>query len=313
MSVVAEVLRSGTDPDILEAQRILLRRLALEGDIVQSRMPAPRNITEIGGYVNLLATLQQPELSAQMLSGILGVAGPNPPLGWLGTGPAFKFESLPNDRPAGAAQPTIPPMVTMRSDMAAPFLAAKKQLNDLGCSLPLLTPVRSLPPAMLGYTPPDDLLPYLGRTMQIVPATILTDPPNDPMALGRLSTDPPGAFQLLAREMDGGTLVPEKSWATLKCDSTTCTTLPEVMARYQPVLPILNMAGWYAPMPAVLPTDQLHTGNQLQLVNISGLVVGVTRLVDELTLLYPQDQIMSSALAERLNWMWDGKKFTTPT
>jgi len=84
MSVVAEVLRSGTDPDILEAQRILLLRLALEGDIVQSRMPAPRNITEIGGYVNLLATLQQPELSAQMLSGILGVAGPNPPpAGWV--------------------------------------------------------------------------------------------------------------------------------------------------------------------------------------------------------------------------------------
>lgn len=313
LGVVAELLRTGTDPDILQAQKILMRRTALQGDIAQSRLPAPLNITEIGGYINLLAKLQQPELSSQMLAGILGVAGPNPPLGWLDAGPVLKFMSIPNDRPEGPAQPTIPTMVTIRSDMVDTLLNVRKQLHDLGCTLPLLTPVRALPPAMPGYMPPDDLLPFLGRTMQIVPAAVLGDPGTDPIALARLSTDPPGTFQLVTREVDGGTLVPEQTWAALKCDNTTCTLQPGGPARFQPIMPLLNMAGWYNPQPPVAPSDRIHQGNQIQFVNITGLVAGVTRLVDELTLLYPQAQIMTSALSNQLSWIWDGQKFTAPT
>ena len=50
--------------------------LALQGDVIQSRIPAPRNITEIGGYLNLLQTLGQAEMRTQTLAGALGVAGP---------------------------------------------------------------------------------------------------------------------------------------------------------------------------------------------------------------------------------------------
>jgi hypothetical protein len=313
LGVVAELLRTGTDPDILQAQKILMRRTALQGDIAQSRLPAPLNITEIGGYINLLANLQQPELSSQMLAGILGVAGPNPPLGWLDTGPALKFMSIPNDRPEGPAQPSIPTMISIRSDMVDALLAARKQLHDVGCTLPLLTPIRALPPAMPGYIVPEDLLPFLGRTMQIVPAAVLGDPATDPIALARLATDPPGTFQLVARELDGGTLVTEQTWAALQCDNTTCTLQPGALARYQPIMPILNSAGWYNPQPPVVPTDRIHQGNQVQFINITGLIVGVTRLVDELTLLYPQAQIMTSALSTQLSWVWDGSKFTAPT
>src|SRR3954469_8305033 len=73
---IVDLLKTGSNPDILEAQRILLQRIALEGDVVQSRLPAPRNVTEIGGYLNLLQDTGQPELRAQMLAALLGVAGP---------------------------------------------------------------------------------------------------------------------------------------------------------------------------------------------------------------------------------------------
>ncbi|HPI74898.1 MAG TPA: hypothetical protein PLZ01_15900, partial [bacterium] len=77
-----ELFQQAHNPDLCEAQNILLRRLALQGDVVGSRVPAPQNITEIGGYLNLLRESKQEEMLAQVLAGILGVAGPNPPLGW---------------------------------------------------------------------------------------------------------------------------------------------------------------------------------------------------------------------------------------
>src|SRR5437868_2272355 len=43
------LIANATSTDALEAQRIILRRIALQGDVVPSRVPPPRNITEIGG------------------------------------------------------------------------------------------------------------------------------------------------------------------------------------------------------------------------------------------------------------------------
>ncbi len=309
LGAIVELLKTGADPDVLEAQKILLRRIALEGDVVPSRAPAPKNITEVGGYLNLLATLDQPELSAQMLAGILGVAGPNPPLGWIPTAPAISFASLANDRPAGAAQAAIPVNITIRSDLLDAFRVALKSLHDLGCMLPLLTPPRALPQAMQDAPPPDDLLPLLGRALDVVPATILADPDNDPLALARLTTDPPNTFHLVARELDGGTLVAEQSWAAQKCDAASCATTPPAMRRYQPIAPLLAPAGWYPPQPAILPANLVKQGNLTRLINVTGLVAGVTRLGDELRLLYPQNMISTSSLAARLMWVWNGTSF----
>ena len=47
-------LTNATSPDALEAQNIIMRRIALEGDVIGSRVPPPLNITQIGGYINLL-------------------------------------------------------------------------------------------------------------------------------------------------------------------------------------------------------------------------------------------------------------------
>lgn len=68
VDALAEILRSSTSPDTLQAQQILMRRLALEGDVVPSRVPAPRNITEIGGYFNLLETLNETTMRSQALA-----------------------------------------------------------------------------------------------------------------------------------------------------------------------------------------------------------------------------------------------------
>ena len=44
------LVQSAASPDALESQNIILRRMALEGDVLGSRIPPPRNISEIGGY-----------------------------------------------------------------------------------------------------------------------------------------------------------------------------------------------------------------------------------------------------------------------
>src|ERR1700761_6444382 len=46
---LVNVLSASTSPDAIEAQNILMRRLALEGDVIGSRIPPPRHITQTGG------------------------------------------------------------------------------------------------------------------------------------------------------------------------------------------------------------------------------------------------------------------------
>src|SRR5215208_886986 len=197
LDALTKILESAISPDMLDAQRIILRRLALAGDLFPSRVPAPLNITQVGGYLNLLA--KEPVLRAQVLASTLGVAGPNPPLGWEPVLPGLFFATRANDRPAGASQAAIPVTFTVRNDFAAPLDAALKTLHDSGGVLPLLTPVRALPAAS-GNTPPGDVLPFLGRTLQIVPAAALNDPAVDPIAVGRLGAAV--VSQVVSRQVD---------------------------------------------------------------------------------------------------------------
>jgi hypothetical protein len=45
------------------------------------------------------------------------------------------------------------------------------------------------------------------------------------------------------------------------------------------------------------------------LAALGGLIPGVTRLGDELALVYPASRISGSALATMTNWLWDGTRF----
>jgi hypothetical protein len=117
VQTLLDILSAAAGVDATQAQQMLLRRLALEGDVIPSRIPAPRNISEVGGYLNLLATLNQTELRSQMLASLLGVAGPNPPVGWFPSAPPLSFQTITNDRPSIPTVAAIPLTYAMRSDL----------------------------------------------------------------------------------------------------------------------------------------------------------------------------------------------------
>jgi hypothetical protein len=309
LSALADILRSGTDPEVLEAQRILLRRIALEGNVVESRIPPPKNITEIGGYVNLLGTLGHLDIRTQMLASVLGVAGPATPLGLSGEGPVLAFVNFPNDRPEGPGQRTYSTTVTVRSDMADGFAQAIQRVRGAGCALPLYSPPRVLPAARPGFPLQPDFLMLLGRVLQVAPAAVLHDPATDPVAIARRQADPPDKWQLVVRELDGQTAVASASWIPFQATDSNAGEQPPASRQYLPIAPMFAEAGWYPSEPVVLPSSLTLRGSLTRLVNVTGLVRNQTRLSDELSLLYSQPVIMASGLTAMLSWVWNGTTF----
>jgi hypothetical protein len=76
IAALINIIATGTSPQVLALQQALLRRMLLEGDVIPSRIPAPRNISEVGGYINLLGTLGQTTVRTEVLASALGVAAP---------------------------------------------------------------------------------------------------------------------------------------------------------------------------------------------------------------------------------------------
>lgn len=308
LQALLEVIKTVSSPDIAQAQAIMLRRLALEGDVVSSRIPPPQNITEVGGYINLVTKLKQPEMQAQLLAGALGVAGPNPPLGWLPTQPLIAWTTMPNDRPAGPYQGTIPLTFQTRSDFAPALQLALQGIHDRGCALPLVAPPQVLPTTT--SLVPADLLPLLGRVLTVVPGMALRDPDNDVLAIARLGSEP---FQLVARCLSAGPIgVSAAPWEAIKCDATSSTPVPAPAAGrlYVSVDEVLATAGFYPALPGYQPTS-LNDVAWTRYTNITGLAPGVTTLGSELNLLYPQTTLAASGLASRLNDVWTGTVFAS--
>ncbi|HEX3886438.1 MAG TPA: IPT/TIG domain-containing protein [Phenylobacterium sp.] len=306
---LVNVLTASTSPDAIEAQNILMRRLALEGDVVGSRVPPPRNITEIGGYMNLLATLQEGAMREQTLAGILGVAGPVQAQGFLDQTTPLSMVALANDRPAGVAQPSIPTNVWVRSDFVSSVQAAVKTLHAQGATLPLTGPsVLTLPPGGPGAVMPANVLFYLGRTLMIAPQTALATPGTDPIALIRASgtSDP---FAAAANAINPATNpVTPANYDALQCTATTATTVPLTAASFAPLAPVLGAAGFYQASPPPQPASNLDT-SWASFANVTGLVVGHTILGDELTLLHQPSDIAASVFASLLNTVWNGTTF----
>ncbi|HOT97758.1 MAG TPA: hypothetical protein PLG50_00440 [bacterium] len=307
-----EIFKQANNPDLFEAQNIILRRLALQGDVVGSRVPAPQNITEIGGYLNLLRDMKEREMQAQVLAGILGVAGPNPPLGWASKQPPLVMVALPNDRPEGSAQSAIPLSFVVRSDFSQSLRAGLKTLHDRGCALPLMASALPLPPASaLPITSTDTYLPHLGRLLEVVPAAALVNPTADILALVRPAGTTEG-FQIAARVLaDGPVTVPPADWDAIQCDSTSSQTVTITGGKFVPIASALALAGFYPSTPLPQPTSLLAT-EWTRLTNCTGLVAGRTRLGDELSLLHNPLEIATSAFAPMLDWIWDGITFIKP-
>lgn len=305
---LSELLKSSASPEIVQAQQLLLQRLALQGDVFSSRIPAPRNITEVGGYINLLSQLQESEIRTQALAAALGVAGPNPMPGLLPTSGVLFDVQRTNDRPAGPAQASIPVQFRVRNDFATALDAALEAVHRAGCMLPVLSGVMRLPPlgANAGTL---DMLEHLGRVLHLMPTAALVDPDADALAVARLESG--GNLQVVARVLDptapDAASVAEQAWVAWRCDATRCEETTGDR-RYLPLAPLLNAAGWYQPTPDA-PQTLGAPGTWSRWVNTTGLIAGVSRYGDELAERFTPAQIAASALRDRLDWRWNGEEF----
>jgi hypothetical protein len=303
------MVQNATSPDAQESQNIILRRMALEGDVIGSRIPPPQNISQIGGYLNLLGTLKESSMREQALAGILGVAGPTQPLGWITNTLPLAMVAIPNDRPAVAAQAAFPLTVLVRSDFVASVQRALNVLHSYGAMLPLVSPpVIQLPPGGTGATIPGPVLFYLGRTLMIAPSAALIDPSSDPVAL----IAPTGSltdYGLVSKVINSGTYgVPPVDVQAVECTPTSEALISLNRISVVPIAPILNAAGFYSFSPFPVPANSSAIA-WAWLTNTTGLVAGQTLLGDELSLLYRQDQIVNSAFAAMVNWTWNGTAF----
>lgn len=307
-STFLDLIRNASSPDALEAQNIILRRIALQGDVVTSRVPPPRNITEIGGYLNLLTTWNELEMRSQVLAGILGVAGPNPPLGWAAPSTALGFRPMVNDRPAGPGQAGLPVTVMVRSDFYDPLQAALNALHDRGCVLPLVSGPLALPPAGGTGTLLLDPLDYLGRVLRIAAGQALADPATDRLALVR----PAGGaapFALAARSDGGGSVaVANADYDALVSSGGAIASASLSQAPMVMVGPLLATAG-FSLAGAVPQVGGTPSDSWARFTNVGGLVAGTTRLGDELELLHDRAEIAASAFAGMQSWRWTGTAF----
>ena len=245
----------------------------------------------------------------QALAGVLGVAGPTQPLGWITNTKALSMVAVTNDRPAVAAQPSFPLTVLVRSDFVSAIQSALKTLHSYGVTLPLVSPpVILLPPGGTGSTIANNPLFYIGRTIMIATTAGLINPSADPIALiapsGKM-TD----YALASQVLNAGSFtVPPMDLTAVQCTPTSQQLIQLNQVSFVPLAPILGAAGFYSPSPFPVPKNSTVT-TWATLTNITGLVPGVTLLGDEVSLLYRQDQIASSAFAAMLTWTWNGKAF----
>jgi len=310
VTALAGILQASTSPDTLAAQNLLLRRLATEADVFTSRIPAPKNITEVGGYFNLLETLGENVMREQALAAALGVAGPNPTPGFSPGAPVLYDVQRTNDRPTGAFQATIPVQFSICNDFALALDAALKTIHDAGCLLPILSGPRALPPFAADLTPPADLLPFLGRTLDLMPTVALTDPDADPLAVAQLT----GTMNLevVARQLDAtapnAASVTAKSWDAFKCDANACATVT-ASRKYLQLTAILNAAGWYQKTPLLAPVKLSQPGAWNHWTNITGLIPNVSTFGGEILQRVTPAELAASSVRDALNWVWDGAAF----
>jgi hypothetical protein len=313
LDALTKVLESAISPEMTAAQLLILRRLATAGDLFPSRVPAPLNITQVGGYLNLVA--DDPVLSAQVLASALGVAGPNPTPGFDPTLPPLYFVTRTNDVPDGTASAATPVQLRVRNDFAAPFDTAVTAVHDLGATLPVLAADSPLPPLSPGSasTAAVDVLAVLGRRLTLVPSAGLVDPTVDPLAVGQLAGA--GPQLVLARQVDttapqAGT-VTSTAYALWTCDATTCTQ-STVTDAFVDLDPVLAAAGWHRSAPLAAPVSSSDAKDWNTWTNVTGLVAGTSTVGAELRLLFSPGQIAASSVRELQDQVWDGTAFVAP-
>lgn len=308
MGVLTGLIASASTPEIQQAQILLLQRLALEGSVIPSRIPAPADITQVGGYINLLTALAQDDMRTQMLGAALGLAGSAPLPGLSVVAPALTLTPVANDRPPDGT--AVPLTVSLRSDLVAGLSAALDTAHAAGGLLPLWS-APALPP--IGTPVLLDLLLYLGRAVLVAPTATLADPQTDAVVLGRAASDPGTGFRLAARVSAGTAGGNTEDWTCLARDPVGAAFVEQIVtgATMLPIETVLAGSGLAAVQMAG-PPARLDDLSWARVAALGGLIPAVTRLGDELALVYPDSVIRGSALATMTSWIWDGTRFAPP-
>jgi hypothetical protein len=304
---LTDAIRSATGPDIQAAQALLLRRLATEGDVIPSRIPAAKNVTEAAGWYNLLTDLGETEMRREMLASVLGLASSPFTDEGGAAAPPMRFTSIPNDRPLGPGGASVPLTVTARSDLAAGLQTALSTVHADGGILPLWSPLMALPPASTALPDP---MPYLGRAVWLAPTAALSDPTTDPLVLGRTTTDPGAGYRVGVRVGAGTAAAAVLDWTGLVFDTIGNAFVAREIGTVG-LLPIdaaLTGTPFVAHPIAAAPSSRADL-SWARLVAVAGLVPGVSRLEDELAVLWSSDAIAASAFATHVNAVWNGTAF----
>jgi hypothetical protein len=70
---LGELLRQETSEEAAKIRHFMMKRIATEGSTAVSRIPAPKNITELGGYINLLTSMREDEMLRKTVASALGI------------------------------------------------------------------------------------------------------------------------------------------------------------------------------------------------------------------------------------------------
>ncbi|MRH30350.1 hypothetical protein GH740_13675 [Microbacterium sp. SYP-A9085] len=310
LDALVAVIQSTAGPGVAEAQALLLRRLALDGDIIPTRMPGVLNVTEAAGYLNLLDTLGQRQTMLDVLSGALGVASASA-RALAEAPPPLALTPLANDRPAGTAASTAPSNVLVRADLVAGLVAARDVVRSFGGVLPLWSP-----PAPVPLAEAADELDAIGRRLRILPTAALVDPTTDSLVLARPTGGLPGGYTVMARPDPAAAAtgaLPDVEYEAVARDAATGTptTVDLGVTKLVPIGPPLSAGGWRSAVtdePPATASDLAWT----RLTAVAGLLPEVTRLRDELLLLHTAAEAGDSPFAQKLDWVWDGAAFAAP-
>lgn len=311
VETIIGLLENTNSPEIQRAREIIAHRLAISGDIAPSRVPPPLNISEIGGYINLLTEYGEEEQRARLIAAALGIAGPAITLPPPGQMPPLFFAERTQTRPDVPQQATFALGYTMRSDFVAAFEAALAQIATSGGALPVLTPLRVLPPLGSTVAPGPAQLALIGRRLSLAPTAALSDPAQDAVSVSRPTAG--GAFAVRALVLDPAAPaapgIAAEEWTSWQCTAEACEEVETTDARFD-VAPALNAAGWVQPDPVTDPETMTNPGNWADWINITGLVPGLTTFGDEVSALYTGAQVLQSSVRDMMTLIWDGAAFT---
>lgn len=313
LDALTKAIANASSSDQVAAQQLVAQRIALSGAVAPSRVPVPRNITEVGGYINLLRESGQEKMLTRVLAGTLGVADELTAsmARTRALPPALFFSKLALHRPEelGDVLANVPTHISVRSDFIGPLRTALDAFKASGAAAPIVSPSSALPPAFGHALPPTDRLPFIGRLLRLLPNAALGDPATDPVVIARPAADPAAAFAVHLRVLDPATTLPAQDWSALQRQPDETVGEVPVQLPLIAMGPELAQAGWIVRDVAV-PADAVGSSPLWTRVeNHTGLIEDETRFGDEMALVHPAHHIAASSLRTALEDVWDGTSF----